>query len=110
MSKVFHDHPLFNNLSPQEIDRLACCSTTRIVNRATILAKGDPGPSMFGICKATFLARLPSSGGGMPPSSPSAKGTKTGGMTITQAPHPMYNPCSKRDIVREMLGCAEQRQ
>jgi putative ABC transport system substrate-binding protein len=108
MSKSFHEHPLFNNLSWQQIDRLACCGRTRIVNRHTILAKGDPGSSMFGICKATFLARLLSSGGVMPPSSPSAKSSKTGGMTITQAPHPMYNPCSKRDIVREMLGRAEQ--
>jgi putative ABC transport system substrate-binding protein len=110
MSKFFHEHPLFNNLSPQQIDPLACCSTTRIVNRATILAIAAPGSSMFGICKATFLARLASSGGVMSPSSPSAKSTKTGGMTITQAPHPMYNPCSKRDIVRGMLGRAEQRQ
>jgi CRP-like cAMP-binding protein len=54
MRKSLHEHFLFKTLSPQQIERLSSCSITRTVNRgATIFAKGDPGSSMFAICKGT---------------------------------------------------------
>lgn len=54
MRKFLHEHFLFKTLTPQQIDRLASCSTRRLVSRgATIFAKGDPGSSMFAICEGT---------------------------------------------------------
>jgi CRP-like cAMP-binding protein len=52
MREFLREHFLFKNLSSQQIDRLASCIVTKTVNcGATIFAKGDPGSSMFAICK-----------------------------------------------------------
>src|SRR6516162_1120680 len=54
MCKFLREHFLFKNMSSQQIDRLASCIVTKTVNRGgTIFAKGDPGSSMFAICKGT---------------------------------------------------------
>jgi CRP/FNR family cyclic AMP-dependent transcriptional regulator len=64
MRKFFHEHFPFKNLTPQQIERLACCSTRRLVNRgATIFAKGDAGSSMFAICKGTVKIGVASADG-----------------------------------------------
>lgn len=52
---------LFNKLSPKHIDRLAACVVGKSVARATsICAKGDPGSSLFAICRGTVKISAPS--------------------------------------------------
>jgi CRP/FNR family cyclic AMP-dependent transcriptional regulator len=64
MRKFLHEHFLFKTLSPQQIERLSSCSTVRTVNRgATIFARGDPGSSMFAICKGTVKIGVASADG-----------------------------------------------
>jgi CRP/FNR family transcriptional regulator, cyclic AMP receptor protein len=64
MRKFLHEHFLFKTLSPQQIERLSSCSTTRTVNGgATIFARGDPGSSMFAICKGTVKIGVASADG-----------------------------------------------
>ena len=47
---ILRDHFLFGRLSPQHIDRLSSCITTKSYPRfSTIFAKGDPGSSLFAI-------------------------------------------------------------
>ena len=64
MCKFLREHFLFKNMSSQQIDRLASCIVTKTVNRgATIFAKGDPGSSMFAICKGTVKIGVASAEG-----------------------------------------------
>jgi CRP-like cAMP-binding protein len=58
---VLQNHYLFGKLSPKHIDRLAACIVGKSVRRATtIFAKGDPGSSLFAICKGAVKATVPS--------------------------------------------------
>jgi hypothetical protein len=45
---LLKNNDLFAKLSPQQIERLAACVVSKSVPRATsIIAKGDPGSSLF---------------------------------------------------------------
>jgi len=58
---VLQNHYLFGKLSPQHIDRLAACIVGRFVTQgATICAKGDPGSSLFAVCKGAVKITVPS--------------------------------------------------
>jgi CRP/FNR family transcriptional regulator, cyclic AMP receptor protein len=58
---VLRNHYLFGKLSPRHIDSLAACIVGKFVKRnATICAKGDPGSSLFAICKGTVKITVPS--------------------------------------------------
>jgi len=47
---LFHDHPLFEKLDPELIDRLCSYAHTRKVKKGTaIFARGDPGNSLFAV-------------------------------------------------------------
>jgi len=49
---VLQNHYLFGKLSPRHIDRLASCIVGKLVPRGTtICAKGDPGSSLFAVCR-----------------------------------------------------------
>ena len=51
---VLRDHPLFEGLGPQVIDRLAAYAHTKLVPAGTtIFARGDPGTSLFAVCSGT---------------------------------------------------------
>ena len=64
MCKFLREHFLFKNMSSQQIDRLASCIVMKTVNcGATIFAKGDPGSSMFAICKGTVKIGVASAEG-----------------------------------------------
>jgi hypothetical protein len=94
MSKIFHDHPLFNTPTPQQFDRSACRSKRRIINRATILAIGDSVSGTFGICKANFPGETGIRGRCQVPFLPLSERTETAGIPA-QKPHPMYTPVLK---------------
>jgi CRP/FNR family transcriptional regulator, cyclic AMP receptor protein len=52
---------LFGTLSPRQIERLAACVISKTVPRATaICIKGDPGSSLFAICRGTVKISVPS--------------------------------------------------
>lgn len=52
---------LFGKLSPRHIERLAACVVSKSVPRATaVFAKGDPGSSLFAICRGTVKISSPS--------------------------------------------------
>jgi CRP/FNR family transcriptional regulator, cyclic AMP receptor protein len=52
---------LFGRLSARHIERLAACIVSKSVARATgIFAKGDPGSSLFAICRGTVKISVPS--------------------------------------------------
>jgi CRP/FNR family cyclic AMP-dependent transcriptional regulator len=58
---VLQSHYLFGKLSPRHIDCLAACIVGKSVVRATtIFAKGDPGSSLFAICKGAVKITVPS--------------------------------------------------
>src|SRR6266481_2143149 len=58
---VLQNHYLFGKLSPQHIDRLAACIVGRFVTQGTtICAKGDPGSSLFAVCKGAVKITVPS--------------------------------------------------
>ncbi len=52
---------LFGSLDASHIERLAACVISKSVPRATsIFAKGDPGSSLFAICRGTVKISTPS--------------------------------------------------
>lgn len=52
---------LFGKLDPRHIERLVACVVSKSVPRATsIFAKGDPGSSLFAICRGTVKISVPS--------------------------------------------------
>src|SRR5579871_2697333 len=58
---VLRNHYLFCKLSPRHIDSLASCMVSKAVRRnSTIFAKGDPGSSLFAICKGAVKITVPS--------------------------------------------------
>jgi CRP/FNR family cyclic AMP-dependent transcriptional regulator len=62
--EILQTHPLFGRLSPSHIDRLVACSVTKSVESGTtIFSKGDPGTSLFAICKGVVTIAVPAGGG-----------------------------------------------
>ncbi len=58
---LLRNNYLFSKLSPRHIERLAACVVAKSVARATaIFAKGDPGSSLFAICRGTVKISVPS--------------------------------------------------
>jgi len=58
---VLQNHYLFGKLGPRHIDRLVSCIVGKSVTRAaTIFTKGDPGSSLFAICKGAVKITVPS--------------------------------------------------
>ncbi len=58
---MLQNHYLFCKLTPKHIDRLAACMVGKSVPRATnIVAKGDPGSSLFAIWQGTVKISAPS--------------------------------------------------
>ena len=58
---VLRNHYLFGKLNPKHIDRLASCIVGKTAKRAsTIFAKGDPGTSLFAICRGAVKITVPS--------------------------------------------------
>jgi CRP/FNR family cyclic AMP-dependent transcriptional regulator len=58
---VLRNHYLFSKLSPKHIDSLASCTVGKTTRRnSTIFAKGDPGSSLFAICKGAVKITAPS--------------------------------------------------
>jgi CRP/FNR family transcriptional regulator, cyclic AMP receptor protein len=54
-------HFLFGKLNSKHIDRLASCMVVKVITRGiTIFAKGDPGSSLFAICKGAVRITAPS--------------------------------------------------
>jgi len=61
---LLQNNYLFSKLSPKQIDRLAACIVGKSVLRGTsICAKGDPGSSLFVICRGTVKISVPSADG-----------------------------------------------
>jgi len=59
--ELLQNNYLFSKLSPQHIGRLAACVVSKSAPRATsIFAKGDPGSSLFAICRGTVKICAPS--------------------------------------------------
>jgi CRP/FNR family transcriptional regulator, cyclic AMP receptor protein len=59
--ELLQAHYLFSKLSPKQIDRLAACIVGKSVPRGTsICAKGDPGSSLFVMCRGTVKVLTPS--------------------------------------------------
>jgi CRP/FNR family transcriptional regulator, cyclic AMP receptor protein len=59
--ELLQNNYLFSKLSPKHIERLTACVVGRSVARATsIFAKGDPGSSLFAICRGTVKISTPS--------------------------------------------------
>jgi len=59
--ELLQSNYLFSKLSPQHIGRLAACVVGKSVPRATsIFVKGDPGSSLFAICRGTVKISVPS--------------------------------------------------
>ncbi len=59
--ELLQNNYLFSKLSAKHIDRLAACVVGKSVARATsIFAKGDPGSSLFAICRGTVKISAPS--------------------------------------------------
>jgi CRP/FNR family cyclic AMP-dependent transcriptional regulator len=62
--QLLQNHYLFSKLSPKQIDRLAACIVGKwIPRRTSIVAKGDPGSSLFVICQGTVKISVPSADG-----------------------------------------------
>jgi len=62
--QLLQNHYLFSKLSPKQIDRLAACIVGKSIPRGTsIVAKGDPGSSLFVICQGTVKISVPSADG-----------------------------------------------
>jgi CRP/FNR family cyclic AMP-dependent transcriptional regulator len=60
-SALLSRHPLFRELGPEVLGRLATYATTRTVSRGTTLfAKGDPGECLFAIMKGAVQVTVPS--------------------------------------------------
>jgi CRP-like cAMP-binding protein len=58
---LLKNNDLFATLSPQQIERLAACVISKSVPRATsICTKGEPGSSLFMICRGTVRIMSPS--------------------------------------------------
>jgi len=58
---VLQSHYLFGKLNPKQIDRLMSCTVEKSVARGTIiLAKDDPGSSLFAIRKGAVKITVPS--------------------------------------------------
>jgi CRP/FNR family transcriptional regulator, cyclic AMP receptor protein len=58
---ILRDHYLFQNLTPQHIDRISACMVTKTVERGTnIWAKGEPGASLCAIGTGTVKISIPS--------------------------------------------------
>jgi CRP/FNR family transcriptional regulator, cyclic AMP receptor protein len=61
---LFRNHPVFGQLTPDQIERLCDHAQTRRVSRGTtIFKKGDPGNSLFAIALGTVKIDVPSAGG-----------------------------------------------
>src|SRR4029077_1233547 len=59
--ELLQNNYLFSKLSPKHIERLTACVVGKSVARATsIFAKGDPGSSLFAICRGTVKISIPS--------------------------------------------------
>src|SRR5262249_62216939 len=59
--ELLQNNYLFSKLSAKQIDRLAACVVGKSVLRGTSLfAKGDPGSSLFAICRGTVKVSAPS--------------------------------------------------
>jgi CRP-like cAMP-binding protein len=59
--ELLQNNYLFSRLSAKHIERLAACVVGKSVPRATsIFAKGDPGSSLFAICRGTVKISAPS--------------------------------------------------
>jgi CRP/FNR family transcriptional regulator, cyclic AMP receptor protein len=59
--ELLQNNYLFSKLSPKHIERLTACVVGRSIARATsIFAKGDPGSSLFAICRGTVKISTPS--------------------------------------------------
>ena len=59
--ELLQNNYLFSKLSPKHIERLTACVVGKPVARATsIFAKGDPGSSLFAICRGTVKISIPS--------------------------------------------------
>jgi CRP/FNR family transcriptional regulator, cyclic AMP receptor protein len=57
---VLKKHFLFGKLNSKQIDRLASCIVVKFITRGiTIFAKGDPGSSLFAICKGAVRITAP---------------------------------------------------
>jgi CRP/FNR family transcriptional regulator, cyclic AMP receptor protein len=58
---VLKKHFLFGKLNSKHIDRLSSCIVVKFITRGiTIFAKGDPGSSLFAICKGAVRITAPS--------------------------------------------------
>jgi CRP/FNR family transcriptional regulator, cyclic AMP receptor protein len=58
---ILRDHYLFENFTPQHIDRLSACMVTKTVVRGdSIWAKGDPGTGLCAIGAGTVRISVPS--------------------------------------------------
>src|SRR5215467_6580165 len=58
---VLQNHYVFGKLNPKQIGRLMSCIVERSVARGTVIvAKGDPGSSLFAICKGAVKITVPS--------------------------------------------------
>src|SRR5215468_9192450 len=58
--ELLQNNYLFSKLSPKHIERLTACVVGKSVARATgIFAKGDPGSSLFAICRGTVKISTP---------------------------------------------------
>ncbi len=61
---VLQSHYFFGKLNPKQIDRLMSCTVEKSVARGTvILAKDDPGSSLFAIRKGAVKITVPSADG-----------------------------------------------
>jgi CRP-like cAMP-binding protein len=59
--ELLQNNYLFSKLSAKHIDRLVACVVGKSVPRATsIFVKGDPGSSLFAICRGTVKISVPS--------------------------------------------------
>jgi CRP-like cAMP-binding protein len=61
---LLQSHYLFSKLSAKQIDRLAACIVGKSIPRGTsIVAKGDPGSSLFVLCEGMVKISAPSADG-----------------------------------------------
>jgi CRP-like cAMP-binding protein len=60
-SALLARHPLFRELGPDVLGRLATYATTRTISRGTTLfAKGDPGDCLYAVVKGSMQVMVPS--------------------------------------------------
>src|SRR5688572_2373922 len=60
-SALLARHPLFRELGPDVLGRLATYATTRTVARGTTLfSKGDPGDCLFAVARGKVQVTVPS--------------------------------------------------